>query len=120
MMRLAVIEYRLIHEGAIVIGVDTSHWKGYVGGHFGKALDDERLIAHGQRHAFGPTRGNVGEHQAVHKVPIALGATAMLDHIHLKKTLAAGRANPQKCVRGCCVVSLNPRVASNKNVTRNR
>src|SRR5450631_3502241 len=52
------------------------------------AAHRKHLVASTHGHAFSPTAGNVGEHEAVEVVTVGLGAAAVFDHIDLEE---AGR-----------------------------
>src|SRR5216684_8693201 len=78
----AVALQGLVHEGAVVVRVETAQGKRQLMPNQADALNHQRLFAYHQRRAFGPAAVNVGQGQTVHEAAFMLAA-AVFDQVGL-------------------------------------
>ena len=66
----AIIPHGLVHEHAVVVRVEPEQGEGQQLAHFAQHLGQQPLLAHQQRRALGPARGDVGQHQRLHEAAL--------------------------------------------------
>ncbi|ESZ03475.1 hypothetical protein X737_37660 [Mesorhizobium sp. L48C026A00] len=55
----------LVHEDAVLVGVEAQQRERQQLAQFGQRSDQDRLLANQQRRAFRPARGDIGQHQGL-------------------------------------------------------
>lgn len=61
----AILLNALVHEDAVVVGIEAQQRKRQQVAQFGQRRDQDRLLANQQQRAFRPARGDLGQHQGL-------------------------------------------------------
>ena len=96
----AVIPHGLVHEHGVVVGVEAEQRERQVLAHFLQHRDQQRLLAHQQRRAFGPAGGDVGQHQRLHEAAVAIAARCARPG-RLRRSPAADPPSRRRSAPGC-------------------
>src|SRR5215469_14536360 len=85
-MSLTIALQGLVHEGAVVVGVEPAQREGKTLGNGADSFHHQTLFAHRERRAFGPAAVNIGQGQGMDEVAAHLHSAAVLYEIAFEIT----------------------------------
>jgi hypothetical protein len=69
-VRHAIVLHRRVHENAIVVRIEPENIDWQPHSHLRQHLGQQGLFPKKKRHAFGPSRGDISEHQGLDKAAV--------------------------------------------------
>ena len=83
---LAIVEDTLVHEGPVIIRVQSKHREWQISRRFLKPLNDQHLVAQPYCYTFCPAARDVCQREGMDKVIVGLRAATVFDHVDLEES----------------------------------